>query len=233
MRKFSPALFLFLFVLNVGLPAKEATPAKYLNPAEINLKALLPDPPANGSPETQKEIELILQKQETRTPEEVARIKRELPLDAFVFEDVLGPWFQEKDLPATAALMKNVKDSDHDIVMSAKAFWARPRPPLQDARVHPPVDLPPSGAYPSGHATLGLLQALVLAQLAPDLKDQLVERGRLIGSDRVIAGVHFPSDVVAGQKLAQFLFDRMSASPAFRADLAKAKVEFDAARRKH
>jgi len=74
---------------------------------------------------------------------------------------------------------------------------------------------------------------LMMAELAPDLKDPILARGRQIGYDRALAGVHYPTDVVAGRKLARDLFAKFMASPAFQADLAKAKAEIAAARPKH
>ncbi len=103
---------------------------------------------------------------------------------------------------------------------------------MQDSRVHPPIDLPKNDSYPSGHSTVGNLDALILAELAPDLKDQLLARGEQIGTDRIIGGVHFPSDVAAGHTLAQALFAKFMASPDFQADLAKAKAEIAAVRAK-
>jgi len=216
-----------------GVPATSPTDFHYFDPASVDLKTLLPDPPADGSPETKAEIDLILEKQKARTPEEVERIKREVKLNVYLFDTVLGDWFTAKNLPLTATLFQKVDETEVPIIMSAKKDWHRPRPFKQDSRVKPPIDLPKNDSYPSGHATFGLLNALILAQLAPDLKDQLVARGTQIGDDRIIAGVHFPSDVEAGHKVANALFAKFVASPAFQADLAAAKTEFDAARPKH
>ena len=232
-------LLALLFTLVVTVQAKDtadasvapSTAAPYFDPASINLKALLPDPPANGSPTTIMEINLILQKQAFRTPAEVARIKREVHLNVYLFDTVFGPWFTKKSVPITAALFDRVDATEHPVIDSGKKFWSRPRPFLQDKRIHPPIDLPKNASYPSGHSTVGDLDALILAQLAPDLKDAIIARGLQIGDDRVIAGVHFPSDVAAGRTLAQALFDKLMATPAFQADLAKAKVELTAARR--
>ena len=47
-----------------------------------------------------------------------------------------------------------------------------------------------------------------------------------------MAGVHFPSDIVAGQTLAGILYVKLKASSAFQADYAKAKAEFDDAHTK-
>jgi len=242
MKKLPYSLLALLFALTLTVPAKDtngpsatlppSAPATslYFDPATVDLKALLPDPPADGSPTILKEIEIILEKQKTRTPEEVARIQEEVHLNVWLFENVLGACFTEKNLPATALLFQRVDDTVHPVIVSAKKYWDRPRPFLQDKRVHPPIDLPKNAAYPSGHSTVGNLDAMVLAELAPDLKDAILARGKQIGDDRVIGGVHFPSDVAAGQTLAHDLFGKLMASPAFQADLAKAKVELAAAR---
>jgi acid phosphatase (class A) len=233
MNKLSYPLLAFLFAFTLTVQAKDTTKAApYFDPASVDLKALLPDPPANGSPTTLKEIELILQKQAARTPEEVTRIKQEVHLNVYLFTNVLGAWFTEKNLPATAMLFARVDATEHPIIESAKKDWGRPRPPLQDKRIHPPIDLPKNTSYPSGHSTVGDLDALILAELAPDLKDAIMARGLQIGDDRVIGGVHFPSDVDAGHTLAHALFDKFMASPEFQADLAKAKAEVAAKRTK-
>ena len=42
---------------------------------------------------------------------------------------------------------------------------------------------------PSGHAMRGIVLATILADIFPDKKDQLLARGREIGSDRALAGI--------------------------------------------
>jgi acid phosphatase (class A) len=241
MKKLPYPLLALLFALTLTVQAKDAGDASmgavvkaapYFDPATFEVKALLPDPPADGSPTTLKEIDLILQDQASRTPEEVARIKQAVHLNVWLFENVLGSWYTKKNLPVTAAMFMRVDADEHPIIDSAKKFWNRPRPPQQDKRIHPPIDLPPNASYPSGHSTFSTLKALILAELAPDLKDAILARGRQIGDDRVIAGVHFPSDVDAGRTLAQAIFAKLMASPAFQADLAQAKAEIAAARAK-
>jgi acid phosphatase (class A) len=219
------------------VPAVPATTALYFDPATIDVKALealLPDPPTEGSPADLKEIEIVLDKQKTRTREDEIRATEEQEhLKVYLFENVLGPWFAEKNLPATAALFQRVGAVVHPVVDLAKKHWNRPRPFLQDKRIHPPfstVSLSNNASYPSGHSTAGCLDALILAELAPDLKDAIMARGIQIGDDRVIAGVHFPSDVDAGHTLAHDLFAKLMGSSAFQADLAKAKAEVAVAR---
>lgn len=246
MKSFPSPFVTLLLISGLGfsplLPAKdtgdmsvapETGVAPFFDPASVNLKALLPDPPANGSPETLKEIDLILEKQKNRTPEAITRIKREVHLNVYLFDTVLGSWFMARNVPLTAALFVRVDATEHPVINSAKKFWDRPRPFIQDKRVHPPIDPPKNASYPSGHSTVGDLDVLILAEIVPDLKDALLARGLQIGDDRIIAGVHFPSDVAAGHTLAQALYERFNASPDFLADIARAKAEIAAMRAKN
>jgi hypothetical protein len=192
----------------------------------------LGNPPADGSPQTKAEIATMLQIQSTRTPDDVARAESEVHLQASAFAGVLGSWFTPENVPITTAFLQEVRDNAGQIAGDGKKLWNRPRPPLQDARLHPCVELPKSAAYPSGHSTMGMTLALVLAEIVPDRQTDILARGRQIGDDRVLAGVHFPSDVEAGRVLAAELMKRFDANPAFQAELAKAKAEVAAARTK-
>jgi acid phosphatase (class A) len=232
MKKFPHIWLVLLLACTVGLQAKdEPLKPHYLDPTTIDLKTVLADPPADGSPETLKELALILDRQKTRTTADIARAESEVKLKVFVFADVLGPWFTARNLPLTAAFFQNVDDDSHIVSESAKKYWSRPRPPLQNKDIKPAVELPKTASYPSGHATRGELFARMLADLEPDLKDKIMARGQLIGDDRVTAGVHFPSDVVGGEKLGDFLYPKFTASPAYQTDLAKVKAELAAARK--
>jgi acid phosphatase (class A) len=65
--------------------------------------------------------------------------------------------------------------------------------------------------------------------MLPEYSDKIMARADDYASHRVVAGVHYPSDVEAGKHagtaLAAFLF----ASPAFQPDYAEAKQELRAA----
>ena len=50
-------------------------------------------------------------------------------------------------------------------------------------------------------------------------------RGKLMGDDRVIAGMHFPSDVAAGQKLGGAIAKKLMENPVFQKSLQDAKDE--------
>ncbi len=77
---------------------------------------------------------------------------------------------------------------------------------------------PFSPSYPSGHATVGAMNAILLARMIPERRAALFARGWAYGDARVISGVHFPSDVEAGRILGTVLVGLLDQDPRFRAD---------------
>ena len=91
-------------------------------------------------------------------------------------------------------------------------------------------------SYPSGHAAHGNAAALLIAAVMtpgppdpaypkPDRRALIAARGIRFGQNRVVCGVHHPTDIVEGRAVAQHVFDKASADPVFQADLACAKEE--------
>jgi membrane-associated phospholipid phosphatase len=142
---------------------------------------------------------------------------------------VLGDKFTEPPLPITAKLLKDVESDIKAFTKLAKAKWDRQRPPAVDPRIQPCVALETNASYPSAHAVRGVVWSRILAEMFPDKKDALLERGLLIGKDRYIAGIHFPSDVEAGQKLGDAIADKLLANPAFVTAMKEAKEECEKA----
>jgi membrane-associated phospholipid phosphatase len=215
-----------LLLLPGSLFAKAPSTAHYLAPDSVNVRALLPPPPDQGTPESRADTEGVLARQQFRTPADILRARREAMLSPAIFSDILGPWFDVKRLPLTFALLENAADDAEAISAQAKSVWNRPRPSVQDHDIHPVVPVPNSPSYPSGHAMRGALWSIILAKLAPENQDRILARGAEIGEDRIIAGVHFPSDVAAGQTLGSMLAVRLLADPSFQRDFARAQAEF-------
>jgi acid phosphatase (class A) len=213
-------------MLFVGMLACAAVAdSKFVQPADIDFKTLLTTAPSQDSDIEKQELVQILELQKTRTPEDVARAKSEEKMSVFAFSNVMGSWFNPDDLPVTAKLMKQVQTDLSADIGPAKDFYGRLRPPYVDSDVHPCVALETSKSYPSGHSTSGTVLARILAEIAPDKHDALIARGKQIGDDRVLGGMHFPSDVAAGRILGNAFADKLLANADFQAELAKAKAE--------
>ncbi len=81
------------------------------------------------------------------------------------------------------------------------------------------------GSYPSGHATVGYLSAIVLAMMAPEKGDALRARADDYAHSRVVCGDHDPTDAVGSKEAAEILIGNMFDSPRFQQKYTAAKAE--------
>ena len=197
----------------------------YVKPDQFDYRRIMGDPPADDSPEHRAEVARMLDFQATRTPEIVRRCQDEEDVTAFAFATVLGDWFNERDLPQTAAVMRYAFADAKAVSDAAKKVWTRTRPAKANPQIHPCVRPELTPSYPSGHAVRGVVWATLLAEVFPEKRDELMARGRQIGDDRFVAGMHYPTDVAAGQKLGAEVAAKLLASEPFRATLERAKAE--------
>jgi undecaprenyl-diphosphatase len=77
------------------------------------------------------------------------------------------------------------------VVWSMKSFFSRPRP--QEA-----VTGSFTYSFPSGHAATAFLMASVLSARYPSLRRYLYGLAALVALTRVLLGLHYPTDVLAG-----------------------------------
>jgi len=216
------ALAVVLLLAAVHATAYEAT---YLPAANLDLVAFLAPPPSPGSAEAAADLAAMLAAQAARTPATAAAARADAEVSVFRFADVLGPDFNPQRAPSTAAFFKAVGRDATQIGRAAKAHWQRPRPAEASARVQPIVDFTTRDAYPSGHAMYGCLTAVLLGELVPERRTELLARGRSYAWNRVVGGVHYPTDVEAGCLAGKLVAAAMLQSPRFRADLATAREE--------
>ena len=73
-----------------------------------------------------------------------------------------------------------------------------------------------------------MTSALLMAALVPEKRAGIFARGWQMGENRLITGVHYPSDVEAGKLLATASAGFMREAPAFKTDLAAARAELRA-----
>jgi acid phosphatase (class A) len=223
--RYRAILHLPLIVILVGLMATVWNRAHFLEPGEIDYKTILPGPPAPDSDVAKQDIDEVLQLQESRTPAEIEHARSEVDLSPYVFSQVIGPWFSPDIVTQTDGMLREVDSETAAIVDQSKKFYARPRPFVADSRAKPCVQLEDTFSYPSGHATHSMLLALVLSEIFPEKRNELILLAQQIGHDRVLGGVHYPSDVEAGQKLAEAIFNAMKQSPNFQQQIERAKIE--------
>ncbi|MDB5768312.1 MAG: phoN [Collimonas fungivorans] len=223
MRKLIASILLMSFVAcSASVLAREENP--FITSKEIDLVKLLPPPPANDSPQTKAELSEILALQAARTPAMVARSQADATEDIWRFADVMGVKFKRDQLPLFAQFFQRVVDSEGAVVDTYKDIWKRSRPFMYSDLVKPVVKLSRSGAYPSGHATAGTLMGIVLSNMVPEKRAEIMARAAEYANNRIIGGVHYRSDIETGRITGTVIAARLQTRDDF-------KTAFDAAKK--
>lgn len=218
-RLASGMLVLWCLLLPLAVGAQN-----YLRPNSPDGVALLPPPPAVGSAEHAADLASARAVFNGRTPAEEAHAIDGASLSIYNFASVIGPDFQAENLPKTDALFRVIRTNISSVINIAKDNWNRRRPYELDPELF--LGKPErSTSYPSGHSTRGIVQSLLLAELFPEKREDILALGRQIGWDRVLIGKHFPTDVFAGRVLGQAIVRELLANPEFQRDLAAARAE--------
>ncbi len=213
----------------------------YLHHTAIpNSEVVIPPPPAQGSTAFAVDQEISRRSLALRgTPRWQMAVRDaalSFPEAAATFACALGVVINENDTPHLITLLQRVMKDAGFSTLRGKNRYKRQRPFLVNGEpTCTPMKedhLKNSGAYPSGHAAAGWAWALVLCELAPDRADEILVRGRAFGQSRVICNVHWQSDVEQGRMMGAATVARLHADPGFQADLAAARAELDALRRK-
>jgi undecaprenyl-diphosphatase len=89
--------------------------------------------------------------------------------------------------------------TSHLMVQVVKRTVSRPRPVLRSPLS---IRVPDRFSFPSGHAAAAASVALGYASTHSHLAIPMLAAAALVGMSRVVLGMHFPADVVAGQLLA-------------------------------
>jgi hypothetical protein len=112
--------------------------------------------------------------------------------------------------PRTLELLTAGLQSAITVVLRAKYLMNCPRPMDCSPQVQPLITTPGHGSCPMGHAVQSFLVAGILRELlnlkeTSPLNVQLQRTAFRISLNRVVAGLHFPVDLVAGMLLGQTL----------------------------
>jgi acid phosphatase (class A) len=226
----SRAAFAFAFVLFV-LGNAQAADTKYgdyifFKPGQIDLGKLLAPAPDPASDTQKADLAAVFEAQKTRTPAQIEQAVGDNALSIYRFADVLGPNFSADRLPKLEAFFKRVFNDSRILVLTSKDVWDRPRPYVVSAQVETIGERPKApGSYPSGHSIFGYLSAILLANMVPEKAAVLYARGYQYGANRVIAGVHFPSDLEAGRMAATVIAAGLMQNPQFQSEFESAKAE--------
>lgn len=104
---------------------------------------------------------------------------------------------------AAQALMDDALMATNMATQVTKARDMRKRPYDVDPTLKLAVDKPGNNpSHPSGHTTAAYAAAMVLAHLMPDRAGEFMGLAQEASYARLYAGVHFPTDVIDGARLA-------------------------------
>jgi len=198
----------------------------FIDPSVINLSLLIPPPPARDSSITQSELAEVHRNEQTRTPAQITAAKfDDTHEDIFIYSTVLGRNFTPEALPITADFSAHIRNDAGVVDPPLKNLYSRPRPFVSDTTLHPVCEAKPEGSYPSGHSLNGYLYAYALAEIIPEKHEEILARADDYAHNRIVCGVHYPSDLEASRRAASIVFGYMLANPRFQHELAAAREE--------
>lgn len=199
----------------------------FVAPDQTNAFEILPTPPSNESSVTAAELAELHRLETTRTEAESAQAKWDDENEnIFLFKFVFGDKFTAEALPITNAFGRRVRNDEGVNTNGAKAGFHRERPFNLDKSLHPICKTKPQDdSYPSGHATSGYLLALTLIDMVPEKRDEILARADAYARNRLICGVHYPSDIEASKLLGYSIHAIMEQNPQYKTELAAAKAE--------
>ncbi|MFN4183530.1 MAG: acid phosphatase [Hyphomonas sp.] len=200
--------------------------------------AILPPPPQPGSAREDADREVYAATRAFRNSDRwtLAQADNELkfPAAAQSFSCVLGVEISAETTPHLNTILRRALADAGRSTYSAKELYQRTRPfaLLAEESCVPEAEemLANDGSYPSGHSALGWTWGLILASLAPDRADALVQRGYEFGQSRVVCGLHWQSDVDAGRVMGAATFALLQADPVYRKQVELARIEIENAR---
>ena len=169
-------------------------------------------PPKPQTAAADQDLAILLWLQKHRTPDQIAKSWLLLDRNIVQFDRALGI-DMTKSTPAVVLgvtsflkLVDGAKDSIKDRLQ-------RPRPFVSHPEIR--VCLPPESgwSFPSGHSAFFRSAAVLLADLVPERRERLLAVGLLGGTSRNICGLHYPSDVDAGQRLGEAAALQILSSP--------------------
>jgi len=205
--------------------AARAADTYYISPSEIDLLHILAPPPPPDSPAGKTDLEGVLAAVNSRTEASIKQAQDDDQRTVFRFADVMGPNFRTENLPLTTQLFQHVYQDGNAATLAAKNFFKRTRPFVIDPEIKILVVQPPDFSFPSNHSTFGNEAGILLADMVPENAAAIFARAAEYAHNRVVAGVHFPTDVEAGHLAASVIDNTLLHNPRFEADFARAKAE--------
>lgn len=174
--------------------------------SSLNSRCPLPPPPPNGGTETVLELNHLVELQTSSTDEE-----REYAVRMDILRNHYEMWATEATRITGEKyeyeFFRRISTCIDGYLNYMKMKYDRPRPyqlaPIMGKRLDMFIEEPGTASYPSGHAMDAWTFAMVLFKKHLSQEREFYAIAHSIGLSRMVAGVHFPSDIRAGKMLAE------------------------------
>tara|TARA_B100000902_G_scaffold284953_1_gene270947 strand:- start:1655 stop:2350 length:696 start_codon:yes stop_codon:yes gene_type:complete len=176
----------------------------------INWKSILPKPPANNSPSTSKELDIVSEATSKRSNKAVELVYKVDDDPLHLFFDFL----ETKNIKETRGEFDEYYNLVEPYTYALKYYFNRPRPEQIAPYLNKKVNVlytstHQTPAYPSGHTTYAALAAHLFSDKYPEHREEFFGLAKQAGIARILQGVHFPSDNKAGMIVAEYLFPKV------------------------
>ena len=120
--------------------------------------------------------------------------------------------FNKRTLKYPEDLVQNLINSSSKVIMKIKNYHDRPRPnelakKFSISLLYHKMKSAETPSFPSGHSTQGKLIALVLGDMFPEMKKELIDVSTHISKSRIVARVHYKSDKEVGERLGEDMYN--------------------------
>ena len=216
-----------LFGAGLALGLSLAAPASaqqrpyllWLDGAKLDVAHIIGLPPAQNSPEAKAEFEQVQQITQARTPEREKQAIADQRQGLVNFLNGMDTNYVDGTHREVRLLFREAQVELGILLKSVHRLTSRQRPfqLWSKTRVKACPGARPEGtSFPSAHAATAALYAELLKAAVPEMSDKLEERVKSYGESRLVCGFHFPSDLVAGDKVGRAVAKALLAEKAFR-----------------
>lgn len=181
------------------------------------LKKQLPPLPAKNSAAQKADEKEIFELQKNRTKADCEQAQIEAPVSLNNFYGPSKSALSKDQVEKLAPFFEQIRNDADFFIQNMKKDFYRDRPFIYLKGVTPCVPKEVTGAYPSGHATLSKLYALILTDIFPANAQKFETRAKEIGKNRILSGMHHPTDIEAGRNLAEFIYKELKKSKSYEA----------------
>lgn len=205
---------------NYTITPTKALPEHYLDHDILSeLKTKIPEMPKEKSLEQKKDEAELARLQKNRTPGDCKRAESEVVVTLKNFYGKPYGSLDDAQIAKLTPMIDKIRSEYGFYIGEFKKTYARKRPFQYIKKIKPCITVEETPAYPSGHATLATFYASILSDIYPEQSTAFKVRSEEIAQDRILGGVHHPSDIQAGKILGQLLYEELKKSPRYQAEI--------------